>query len=135
DFIPKLGAAPDLVRHVAGLDAPGLIDQVFEVGESFVVVEVLSREKPDLSKLGDAKRDELRERLILRKQSDQIQAFIDGLKESATVETNEALVSAGFGSSAPRTTGPPGSRSRWGGPPDHDEARPSGPRNTGPGSR
>lgn len=96
DFIPKLGAAPDLVRHVAGLDAPGLIDQVFEVGESFVVVEVLSREKPDLSKLGDAKRDELRERLILRKQSDQIQAFIDGLKESATVETNEALVSAGF---------------------------------------
>lgn len=96
DFVPRLGAAPDLVRRIAQIDGPGLVKEVFEVGESFVVVEVLSRDKPDMAKLDDAKRDQIRERLVARKQNDHIQAFIDRLKEEATIETNETLVSAGF---------------------------------------
>lgn len=96
DYVPKLGAAPELVRAVAAADAPGLLDRVFEAGDSFVVVEVLSREKPDLTKLDEAKREEVRERLIAQKENATIQGFIDQLKEGVEVVTNETLVSAGF---------------------------------------
>lgn len=96
DFVPRLGAAPEVVRAVAQAEAPGLIEQVFKVGDSYVVVEVLSRTKPDLAQLDAAKREEIRERLIARKENETIQNFVDQLKESAKVETNEVLVSAGF---------------------------------------
>lgn len=96
DFIPKLGAAPELVRLVGSREGPGILDQVFEVGDGFVVAEVLTRENPDLSQLGEAKRDEIRQRLIASKRGSLLQEFIDSLKEDAEVVTNEALVSAGF---------------------------------------
>lgn len=96
DFVPRLGVASELVRAVAGVDAPGLLGRIFEVGDAFVVAEVLTREKPDLAKLGEKERGEIRERLLQRKRNEAIQAFVDQLKEDAKVETNDALVSAGF---------------------------------------
>ena len=77
DFVPRLGVASELVRAVAGMDAPGLVGQVFEVGDAFVVAEVLTREKPDLSKLGETERGEIRERLLQRKRNEAIQAFVE----------------------------------------------------------
>lgn len=96
EFVPRLGVAPDLVRDAAALEQPALLPKVYEVAGSFVVAQVTERSRPDLSQLTDTKKRELEERLLLRKQNETIEAFIDGLKDGVDVETNEMLISAGF---------------------------------------
>lgn len=96
EFVPKLGVAAELVRDVAALQQPALLTKVYEVAGSYVVAQATSRERPDPSRLTDEKKKELQDRLLLRKQNENVESFIDSLKESVTVETNELLVSAGF---------------------------------------
>lgn len=96
DFVPKLGVAPELVRSIVEKDSVGVVDRVFEVSGNLVVAQVVTREKPDPSKLDDGKKKELRERLTLRKQNELVESFIGELKAGAKVETNDLLVSAGF---------------------------------------
>lgn len=96
DWVPRLGAASELVREVAAAEGPGLLPKVFEVNEAFVVAEVLGRERPDLAQLDEAKRNEIRERLLESRRMEVIQAYVDRLKEEAKIETNDALVAAGY---------------------------------------
>jgi len=96
DWVPRLGNASELVREVAAAEGPGLLRRVFEVNDAFVVAEVLERERPDLAKLDEAKRKEIRDRLLETRRMEVIQAYVDRLKEEAKIETNEALVATGY---------------------------------------
>src|SRR5690606_37248834 len=91
DWVPRLGAASELVREVAAAEGPGLLPKTFEEYEALVVDDVLGRERP-----GPPTLNEIRERLLESRRMEVIQAYVDRLKEEAKIETNAALVAAGY---------------------------------------
>lgn len=93
-YVPRLGAAKEVVDAVFATDKPGLLEQVFESGERLYVVRVREREVPDAARF-DAARHELSESLAMQKRSRTVADFIKELRETRKegIITNSDVVS------------------------------------------
>ena len=91
EAIPKLGLAPKVVPEVFKRDAPGVLNQVFEVGDAFVVVEVTSRQKPQDTAF-ETQKDTLFADARRAKQMELRDAYLRALKEKGEVVTNEQVI-------------------------------------------
>jgi peptidyl-prolyl cis-trans isomerase D len=89
--VPHLGPAPDLLTAVFGTKGPAVIDQVFPVGEGFVVAQVTERQLPDDAKFAE-KKEELRQQAQKAKQYEVADSFIKALKKQGTVQTNTEAI-------------------------------------------
>jgi peptidyl-prolyl cis-trans isomerase D len=91
-FIPRLGSSEKLADKAFTLtkDAP-VADGVFEVDGKFVVAALKNRVEADMTKLDQAKLQELRESLLTRKKDEALTENLQGLKEQADI-----TISPGF---------------------------------------
>ncbi|OJH39636.1 peptidylprolyl isomerase [Cystobacter ferrugineus] len=89
--VPHLGPAPELLTAVFATQGPSVLDQVYPVGDGFVVAQVTERQLPDDAKFAE-KRDELRQQAQQAKQYEVADSFIKALKKSGKVETNPAAL-------------------------------------------
>jgi peptidyl-prolyl cis-trans isomerase D len=93
-FIPGLGQVPALSAAVFATTSAGAMPAApVEEGDSWYVFKVKSRERADPSKLDEAQKKQLRERLIAQKQGELYQHWIDALRKDAKITQNDALLS------------------------------------------
>lgn len=93
-FIPGIGVAPHLSAAVFALTTPGALPAApIEEPESIYVFKLKSRERADPSKLDDAERSQIRERLVAQKQSELYMSWIDDLRKKAKIVENNAVLS------------------------------------------
>ncbi len=95
---PNLGPTPELITATFAAQGPQALDQVFPVGEGFVVAQVTERQKPspeDFTK----KKDELREQARRAKQIELEQSYLKALKETGKVLTNTEAIESVVGAS------------------------------------
>lgn len=86
-FVPRIGTSEELATAAFALPAEqSLIDQTFEVQNRFIVARVKARQAADLTQLDDAKRKELSDSLLTRKQNEAVQQRVDELKAGATIQ-------------------------------------------------
>jgi peptidyl-prolyl cis-trans isomerase D len=91
DAIPQLGAAPELVKAIFALEAPKPLDEVYPVGEGFVVAVVTERKRPTDVDF-DAQKQTLKEEAVKGKQYELRDAYLKALKKQGTVVTNDAAI-------------------------------------------
>jgi len=91
EFIPQLGPAPALLAAAAAAAAPGPLPAVFEAGEGFVVAQVTARERATPAAYA-AKKDAFRAEALRARQNDVQASYIDALKKTAKIVTNQQLV-------------------------------------------
>ncbi|WP_205519752.1 peptidylprolyl isomerase [Pyxidicoccus caerfyrddinensis] len=96
EAVPHLGPAPELVKAVFAVSAPQPLDQVFPVGEGFVVTQVVERQKPDTAGF-DKRKDELRTQAQQAKQIELTESFLKSLKKTGTVVTNTEAIDSVVG--------------------------------------
>ncbi len=86
-FVPKVGTSEELAKAAFTLKSPGqCIDQVFEIDGHFVVAALKRRESASPALLGSAEREQLRQSLLERKQTDVIKKRLEELKAGAVIE-------------------------------------------------
>jgi len=88
-FVPRIGAAPELLQAALAAGGPQVLGQVFQTAQGPVVAVVESRERPDQSKY-QAERDAVVQRLTMEREAPAQQAWVKKLREAATVEVNPA---------------------------------------------
>lgn len=91
EAVPHLGPAPELVKAVFAANGPGVVGQVYPVGEGFVVAQVVERQKPDTAGF-DKRKDALRTQAQQAKQIELTESFLKALKKQATVVTNTEAI-------------------------------------------
>ncbi|WP_224245849.1 peptidylprolyl isomerase [Hyalangium gracile] len=96
ESVPYLGPAPQLISAAFAAQAPQALDQVFPVGEGFVVAQVTERQKPSDEEF-TKKKDELREQARRAKQIELEDSFIKALRKQGTVVTNNEAVQTVIG--------------------------------------
>jgi len=89
-FVPRIGAAPELLKAALASTGPQVLGQVFQTPQGPVVAVVESRERPDAGKYA-AEREAVVQRLTTERENTTQQAWIKKLREAATVEVNPAL--------------------------------------------
>lgn len=87
DSVPHLGPAPQLAQAAFAAQGPEVLDQVFPVGDGFVVAQVTERKKPDDAEFTQ-KKDELRTQARKAKEIELQEAFVRALRKSGDVKTN-----------------------------------------------
>lgn len=90
-FLPKLGAAPELLQDVFAASKGDVLGEVYDTPAGPVVAAVTLREKPDPAAF-EAQREAFEARLRNRKESQVQSAWLRALRDGAKVETNSALV-------------------------------------------
>jgi peptidyl-prolyl cis-trans isomerase D len=93
-FLPKLGAAPDIVGDALARKKGDVLPRIYETPGGPVVAVVTLREKPDAAAF-DSQRDAFETRMRNRKESQVVGAWLKALRDGAKVETNPTLVAAG----------------------------------------
>jgi peptidyl-prolyl cis-trans isomerase D len=89
--VPHLGAAPDLLPAVFGAKGPQVLDQVFSVGEAFVVAQVTERNLPDDTHFAE-KKAELQTQARRAKEYELTDAYLKALqKQGKVVKNTEAI--------------------------------------------
>lgn len=95
-YIPGIGLAPKLSSAVFALTAPGQTPEApIEDGDVVYVVQLKSRERADLSKLDDAEKKTVRERLEGQKKGELYQGWLDRLRKGARIVENDSLLAGG----------------------------------------
>jgi peptidyl-prolyl cis-trans isomerase D len=85
-FVPRIGTSEELAKAAFALgEEQTVIDQVFEVQNRFVVSEVKEHIAADLTKLDDAKREELHKSILSRKQNEAVEQRLAELRSEATI--------------------------------------------------
>ncbi len=92
-FVPQVGPAPELLAAAAAASAVGPLPNVFPAGEGFVVAEVTARERATKSSF-DAKKASVWADALRAKQSTLRTSYLEALKKTAKVVTNQSLVGA-----------------------------------------
>jgi peptidyl-prolyl cis-trans isomerase D len=93
-FIPGIGQAPALSAAVFAQTAPGAIPLApVEEGDSWFVFKTKTRERADVSKLDDAEKKRISDRLLVQKQNELYGHWIDALRKDAKIVQNDALLS------------------------------------------
>jgi len=91
-FVPRIGTSEQLSEAAFAVpEGAQSLGQVFEVQGRYIVAAVKSREAADMSKLDDAKRKELRQFILNRKQSEAVQKRVDELKAAAEIVISPGL--------------------------------------------
>jgi peptidyl-prolyl cis-trans isomerase D len=91
ESIPQLGAAPDVMKRILESTKPGVVDQVLEVADAFVVLTLVERKLPSDDEF--AKQEvQLRVEALKGKQYETREAFLRGLKQVGSVVTNERAI-------------------------------------------
>lgn len=96
DSVPHLGPAPELAKAAFAAEGPGVLEQVFPVGEGFVVAQVVERKRPDDAEF-NAQKDELRAQARRAKQIELQDAYVKALRKSGEVKLNTDLVNQVLG--------------------------------------
>jgi peptidyl-prolyl cis-trans isomerase D len=89
--VPHLGPAPDLLTAVFASKGPAVLDQVFPVGEGFVVAQVTERQLPDEARFAEKKK-ELQQQAVKAKQYEVAESFVKTLKKQGKVQTNTEAI-------------------------------------------
>ena len=85
-FVPRLGSSAELFDAAFALpEDQHAIDGVFDIQNRFVVVEVKERVAADMAALDQAKREELYNSLLARKQTEAIEARLVELRSTAAI--------------------------------------------------
>jgi peptidyl-prolyl cis-trans isomerase D len=91
-YVPRVGVSPEIVTASFALtDAAPVADEIFEVSKRFFVIKLKAREQPDPKKF-EEEREQLSEQLLRARKAATIEQFIEGLRESATIEKNGQVV-------------------------------------------
>jgi peptidyl-prolyl cis-trans isomerase D len=91
-FVPRIGAAPELVSAALAGAAGQPLGRVYQTALGPVVAVVESREKPDQAQYA-AQREAVLQRLLSRREAEVQQAWVKSLRERATVKVNAAVTS------------------------------------------
>ena len=89
--IPQLGIAPDVLKAVFALEAPGVLDGIYTVNEDAVVVSVTARTKPsddDYTK----QKEQMTTEAIKGKQFELREGFVKSLRKQAQVVQNNPAI-------------------------------------------
>jgi peptidyl-prolyl cis-trans isomerase D len=89
--VPHLGPAPDLLTAVFASKGPQVLEQVFPVGEGFIIAQVTERQLADDTHFAQ-KKDELRKQAVQAKQYEVAESFVKALRKSGQVQTNTAAL-------------------------------------------
>ena len=89
--IPTVGIAPDLLEAVFKLTAGQAPATPFKVGNRWYSVRLKSRTEAPRVEF-DKTKEQIKQKLLPRKQEEAIEAWIKGLRAKAKIEINQALV-------------------------------------------
>ncbi|MGO9830003.1 MAG: peptidylprolyl isomerase [Myxococcaceae bacterium] len=90
-FVPQVGPAPELLAAAAAAETVGPLPSLFPAGEGFVVAEVTARERATPSSFA-LKKDSVRADALRAKQSVLRTSYLEALKKTGKVVTNQSLV-------------------------------------------
>lgn len=97
EFVPTLGPAPELVRAATAVETtPATLDQVFPVGEGFVVAQVTLRQRASDQDF-TAKKDQMRDEALNAKKFELRDQYLKSLREGGQVQTNQDVVDSLIG--------------------------------------
>jgi len=92
-YLPGIGLAPKLSSAVFALTAPGAAPEApVQDGDTWYVFRLKTRERADLSKLDDAERKSLRERLEGQRQGELYQSWLERLRKKSKIVENVAML-------------------------------------------
>jgi len=89
--VPAIGASPEIVEAVFKLSAAQAPSAPFKVGNRWYAVRVKSRTEAPKAQF-DATREELKKKMLPKKQEDALAEWSKGLREKAKIEINQALI-------------------------------------------
>ena len=89
--VPHLGPAPDMITAVFASKGPQVLEQVFPVGEGYVIAQVTERQLADDTNFAQ-KKEELRKQAVQAKQYEVADSFLKSLRKSGQVTTNTAAL-------------------------------------------
>ncbi len=89
--IPVIGASPEIVEAVFKLTTAQAPAAPFKVGNSWYAVRVKSRTEAPKAQF-DATKEELKKKMLPKKQEDALTEWAKGLREKAKIEINQALL-------------------------------------------
>lgn len=89
--IPVIGTSPEIVEAVFKLSAAQAPATPFKVGNRWYAVRVKSRTEAPKSQF-DATKEELKKKMLPKKQEDALIEWSKGLREKAKIEINQALI-------------------------------------------
>lgn len=89
--IPAIGASPEITEAVFKLSAGQAPSAPFKVGNRWYAVRVKSRTEAPKAQF-DAVREELKKKMLPKKQEDALAEWSKGLREKAKIEINQALI-------------------------------------------
>lgn len=89
--IPAIGASPEIVEAVFKLSAAQAPSAPFKVGNRWYAVRVKSRTEAPKTQF-DATSEELKKKMLPKKQEDALAEWSKGLREKAKIEINQALI-------------------------------------------
>jgi peptidyl-prolyl cis-trans isomerase D len=95
---PNLGPTPELITSAFAVQGPQVLEQVFPVGEGFLVAQVTERQKASNEDF-DKKKEELREQALRAKQIELEQSYLKALREAGKVVTNTEAIESVVGAS------------------------------------
>jgi len=89
--IPAIGTSPEIVDAVFKLSAAQAPAAPFKVGNRWFAVRVKSRTEAPKAQF-DATKEELKKKMLPKKQEDALNEWSKGLREKAKIEINQALI-------------------------------------------
>jgi len=92
-YVPGIGLAPKLSSAVFALTSPSAVpDAPVQDGDTWYVFRLKTRERADPSKLDDAEKKSLRERLEGQRQGELYQSWLDRLRKKSKIVENVAML-------------------------------------------
>jgi parvulin-like peptidyl-prolyl isomerase len=93
-YVPGIGLAPKLSEAVFSLSKPGDTPPApIDEGDTTYVFSVKTRERADPTKMTDAEKTDLRQRLEVQKQNELYQTWLEQLRKKSRIEENLAVLS------------------------------------------
>ncbi len=89
--IPHIGASPEMMEAVFKLSAGQAPATPFKVGTRWYAVRVKSRTEAPKAKF-EAIKEELKKKMLPKKQEEALNDWVKGLREKAKIEINQALI-------------------------------------------
>jgi peptidyl-prolyl cis-trans isomerase D len=92
EFVPRIGNAPELAGEAFKLTEKNPVpDTIYPVAGQFLVVRLKEQRPADMSKLDDAKRQDLEKVLLTRKKETLLESRLSALHEKAEIRIDPSL--------------------------------------------
>ena len=93
-YVPGIGLAPRLSEGVFALSKPGDAPAApIDEGDTAYIFAIKTRERADPTRMTDAEKTDLRQRLEVQKQNELYQSWLDQLRKKSRLEENQAVLS------------------------------------------